>query len=295
MYEKLLNISYYVGFIPIYWLGNLISHSKRKKSHHYFQALAINFLLFCSFVIFLMSFGIHTFIIYYHRNLALAIPLEISFYILGCLLIICLIIWLEGIISAIIGHASRISLFPRWTRTKFLTVLTAFNHAFLILIIIVAIHASSIAQNEIEEAEIFLLYDDMGYIPRWVFALGFYRDSMVATNRFGNHSVAIVPLNNNTIDYALENGRFIFVSSHGVDGYILLQDNIFYGPANVKNNISPSLQYVYLSGCDTGLKHAEWENALSPAYVKTFDRLSTTLEHFYWLIAEGPEVIHSLN
>ncbi|PKM65841.1 MAG: hypothetical protein CVU95_13645 [Firmicutes bacterium HGW-Firmicutes-2] len=294
MYEKLLDISYYVGFIPIDWLVDLISHNKRKKSHHYFQALAINFLLFCSFVIFLMSFGIHTFIIYFHRNLALTIPIEISFYILGCLLIICLVIWLEGIVSAIIGHTPRISLFPSLMRTRFLTVLTGFNHIVVILIIVVAIHASSIAQNEVEEAEIFLLYDDMGYIPRWVFALGFYCDSMVASNRFGDYSVAIVPLNNTTIDYALENGRFIFVSSHGADGYILLQDNIFYGPEDVNDNISPSLQYVYLSGCDTGLKHEEWENALSPAYVKTFDRLSTTLEHFYWLIAEGPKVIHSL-
>jgi hypothetical protein len=206
-----------------------------------------------------------------------------------------LVIWLEGVISAIVGHAPRIPLFPSSTRTRFLTVLTAFNHIFVILIIIVAIHASSIAQDEVEEAEIFLLYDDMGYIPRWVFALGFYCDSIVAINRFGDLSVAIVPLNNSTIDYALENGRFIFVSSHGADGYILLQDNIFYGPEDVNDNISPSLQYVYLSGCDTGLKHEEWENALSPAYVKTFDRLSTTLEHFYWLIAEGPDVIHSIN
>ena len=59
-------------------------------------------------------------------------------------------------------------------------------------------------------------------------------------------------------------------------------------------NISASLQYVYLSGCDTGLKRAEWENALSPAYVKTFDRLSTTFEHIYWLVIKGPTVINSL-
>ncbi len=102
-------------------------------------------------------------------------------------------------------------------------------------------------------------------------------------------------MNNNTIAYAQENGRFIFVSSHGEEGYIILQDNILYGPDNVENNISENLQYVYLSGCDTGLKREEWENALSPAYVKTFDRLSTTFEHIYWLIFEGPKVINFLN
>ncbi|PKM58463.1 MAG: hypothetical protein CVU98_00815 [Firmicutes bacterium HGW-Firmicutes-3] len=295
MYGKLLNMSYYIGFIPVYWLVDAILHKKRKKSHHYLQALAINFLLFSSFLIFLICFGIHTFIIYFHRNLALTIPIELSFYIWGCLLLICLIIWLEGIVSAIIGRAPRISLFSSLTRTRFLTVITALHHLFVILIIIVAIHSSSIAQTEVEEAEIFLLYDDMGYIPRWVFTLGFYCDSIVAVNRWGDHSVAIVPLNKNTIDYALEKGRFIFVSSHGVNGYILLQDNIFYGPEDIENSISTRLQYVYLSGCDTGLKQEEWENALSPAYVKTFDRLSTTLEHFYWLIIKGPKVIDSLN
>lgn len=295
MYEKLLNISYYIGFIPFYWLFNAIQHRKRRKDYHYLQALAINFLLFCSFIIFFICFSIQTFILYFYRNLALTMPIELSFYILGCLLFICLIIWLEGIVSAIIGRAPRISLFSSFTRTRFSTVLTAFHHFFVILIIIVAIHSSSIAQTEVEEAEIFLLYDDMGYIPRWVFTLGFYCDSIIAINRWGDNSVAIVPLNNNTIDYALENGRFIFVASHGLEGYIILQHNIFYGPENVEsNNISASLQYVYLSGCDTGLKREEWENALSPAYVKTFDRLSTTFEHFYWLVIKGPKVINSL-
>ena len=295
MYEKLLNTSYYMGFIPFYWLFNGSQHRKRGKNDHYLQALAINLLLFCSFIIFFISFGIQTLIVYFYRDLALTIPMELCFYILASLLFICLMIWLEGIVSAIIGRAPRIPLFSRFTHTRFSTVLTAFHHFIVVLIIIVAIHSSSIAQTELEEAEIFLLYDDMGYVPRWVFTLGFYGDSIMATSRWGDNSVAIVPLNNRTIDYALENGRFIFVASHGLDGYIVLQDNIFYGPEDVdSSNISESLQYVYLSGCDTGVKGEEWENALSPAHVKTFDRLSTTFEHFYWLLIKGPKVINSL-
>lgn len=295
MYERLLNISYYIGFIPFYWLFNAIQYKKWSRNYHYIHALTISFLLFCSFIIFSICFGIQTFILYFYRNVALTIPMELSFYILGCLLFICLMIWLEGIVSAIIGRAPRILLFSSFTRTRFLVILTALHHFFVILIIVAAIHSSVIAQTEVEGAEIFLLYDDMGYVPRWVFTLGFYCDSISAINRWGDNSVAIVPLNNNTIDYALENGRFIFVASHGLEGDIILQHNIFYGPENVvSNNISASLQYVYLTGCDTGLKREEWENVLSPAYVKTFDRLSTTFEHFCWLVIEGPKVIDSL-
>lgn len=296
MRDKLLNIGYYFGFIPVYWLFNAIKHRDQKKSFHYLQVLAINFLVFCSFVIFIICFSIHTFILRFYRDFALTIPLEISFYLLGGLLFICILIWLEGIVSAIIGRAPSISLYSRFTRIKSSLIITAFLHIFVILIMSVAIHSSSIAQTKVEEAEVFLLYDDMGYIPRWVFTLGFYRDSIIANNRWGNGSVAIVPLDKKTLEYALENGRFVFVSSHGVEGDIILQGGILYGPENVERaNISASLQYVYLSGCDTGLKHDDWEKALTPANVKTFERLSTTFEHIYWLFFKGPDVIKSLH
>jgi len=299
MREKLLNISFYLGFVPFYWFYNIIRHRDYRRKNHYLQVIALNLLFFYSFIVFVVCFIIHNLIMYFNRSLALVIPLELSFYILGILVFVCFIIWLEGIIAAIVGYVPRIPIYLRITsktaRIRCSIFLIIIHLMLVILMIILIIHSSSIAQSKVEEAEIFMLYDDMGYIPRGVFSLGFYLESLVAINRWGENSVAVVPLTKDTLDYALGNGRFVYIASHGANGYIALQGGDLFYPHNLEStHIGSTLQYVYLSGCDTGLKHVEWENVLVPAYVKTFDRLSTTIEHIYWLIVEGPKVINSL-
>lgn len=105
----------------------------------------------------------------------------------------------------------------------------------------------------------------------------------------------LVPLTKDTLNYALSNGRLVYIASHGAKGCVQIQGDELLWPQDIEGTqISSSLQYVYLSGCDTGLLHDEWEVAFKPAYVKTFDRLSTTIEHIYWLIIEGPKVVNSL-
>jgi len=49
------------------------------------------------------------------------------------------------------------------------------------------------------------------------------------------------------------------------------------------------LQFVYLSQCYGGRKSAEWQQALAPAEIVTFDRLSTDLEALWWLLVEAPQ------
>ncbi|SKC81923.1 hypothetical protein [Maledivibacter halophilus] len=299
MREKFLNISFYLGFIPFYWLYNIIRHRDYRRGYHYLQAIALNLFFFYSFIVFVICFIIHNLIMYYNCSLTSVIPLELSFYILGILVFICFIIWLEGIIAAIIGYMPKIPLYlciiSKTTRINYSIYLIIIRHILVILMIILIIHSASITQSKAEEAEIFMLYDDMGYIPREVFTFGFYRESLVAINRWGENSVAIVPLNKNTLNYALSNGRFVYIASHGANGYIVLHGGDLFWPYDLEGtHISSTLQYVYLSGCDTGLLHDEWESALMPAYVKTFDRLSATIEHIYWLIVEGPKVINSL-
>jgi hypothetical protein len=55
------------------------------------------------------------------------------------------------------------------------------------------------------------------------------------------------------------------------------------------------LRYVYNSGCDCGVKSAEWEKALAPAEVQTFGRLSAVAEHIRWLWTDGPKRIKEVD
>jgi hypothetical protein len=54
------------------------------------------------------------------------------------------------------------------------------------------------------------------------------------------------------------------------------------------------LQFVYVTACDGGSKAAEWEQALAPAEVRTFGRLSAVLEHLLWLWSDGPRRVREM-
>lgn len=288
-----------MGSIPFHWLYNTIHQRDYRREFHYLQAIALNLLFYYSLIVFATCFIIHNLLFYFNHNLAIIIPMELSFYILGTLLFIYFFLWLEGIIAALIGYVPKIPLYllviSKNARVGCSIFLITIRHILVILMISLIIHSSQITQLEVEKAEIYMLYDDMGYIPREVFTSGFYLESLAARNRWGENSVVIAPLTKETLNYAVSNGHLVYIASHGANGCIQLQSSKLFWPHNLEGaHISSTLQYVYLSGCETGLLHDEWENALMPAHVKTFDRLSATMEHIYWLIVEGPKVINSL-
>ena len=160
----------------------------------------------------------------------------------------------------------------------------------------------------------------MGLVPRWVFNLGFYRISRAATERWGPGSVVVAPLDEHHLELALQHGRFIFLACHGRDGDIGTSDLLIVAPPLDAPELDgpnrglwvgrrdvdrhqepwtglrkgPSLQLVYNTACDSGVNAERWENALAPAEVKTFDRLSTVAEHIVWLWGTGPERVRGL-
>lgn len=95
---------------------------------------------------------------------------------------------------------------------------------------------------------------------------------------------------------ALAKGRLLFIASHGAKGSILLPTGELFGPQDLEGMVmGDQLQYVYLSGCETGMLNSEWAQVFEPAEVKTFDRLSTTIEHIYWLLKSGRKIINTLD
>ena len=56
----------------------------------------------------------------------------------------------------------------------------------------------------------------------------------------------------------------------------------------------PQLRYVYFAACYAGLLDSDWETALYPAQVQSFDRLSFVDEHFLWVWQKGAKVISSI-
>jgi len=297
--NRLLDISLYLGGGPVYWLYGKRVHRDLEDNSHYRQVLGINILLSVSTIIFLICFILQSIIIRFFRSIASKMPLEISFYIWGVLLVVILIIGIEGIIAALFGHDPKLKIYSyvedNHFRKKQSTTVMIIHQLIIIAVIILAIHSNFIASDETHKADIYMLYDDMGYIPRWVFTLGFYPESLSANKSLGPDSVVVAPLTPNTLSEALSTSKLIFIASHGAEGYIVLSDGEVFWPNNIDTNkIGADLQYVYLAGCDTGLLHDEWKASLGNTEIKTFNRLSTVAEHMKWLLIDGPKIIRAL-
>ncbi len=130
-------------------------------------------------------------------------------------------------------------------------------------------------------------------VPRWIFTLGFYPISEVATARWGDGSVSVEPLTRENLNEAFRYGRLVMVASHGGStlGTIPLPGDPkgYFSPEDIlPGGVGPDLQVVYLAGCYIGALEKDWENTLSPARVITFDRISWESEHVFWLWFIGP-------
>lgn len=299
MKKRLLNSCCYLGLAPVFWFRVDEEKETDDLVHHTHQALGLSFLLLCCFLIFIISFALHQFILFLSRDLFHAIPLEISFIVLGLLLVVWTVFWLWGFLSAIRNKSENIPLLTKIVKNKkllrFSVYWTLFCQLSLIILVAVAIHSVNITTSDPQQSSVMMLYDDMGYIPEWVFSFGFHQVSLAANQKWGDGSVAVIPLTEQNLETAFQNGVLIYVASHGSEGRIFLTNGTPYWPSDVrKSEIGENLQYVYLSGCDTGFLASDWERAFFPAEVKTFPRLSSMSEHIFWLLFKGPKIIVSL-
>lgn len=235
------------------------------------------------------------------------------------------LIWLGGLVPALLGSRRTMPLIGRLARRPSLLRLAFLGNVCLLaiaaLIAVVALHASSLTRDDDAPAAVYLLYDDMGgTVPRWVMSLGFYRVSLAAQARWGPNSTIVAPLDEHHLDLALRHGRFVFLACHGSAGEIitpkvritpcspikigntaerglLCWTTIDGGRGDKRGTLlaaGQDLRYVYNTACDSGVKAEEWEQALAPARVRTFDRLSAVAEHMLWLWSDGPRLVRDM-
>ena len=210
------------------------------------------------------------------------------------------ILWLISIIQASRDMAKPISLTAKFSNLKVSKAISdgwgIFFQVGIILIFFVIMRANQLANQSDENTSVYLLYETFDPIPRWVFATGFYPIAEIANTRWGEGSVGVEPLTKKNIDKALRNGRLVVLASHG--GYsagtvgLSFDPNDNYSPADVYRigGAGPDLQFVYISGCNTGALETEWTQSLLPAKVITFNRISWATEHAIWLWTDGIKV-----
>jgi hypothetical protein len=157
-----------------------------------------------------------------------------------------------------------------------------------------------------------MLYEDINYypiptigtvtygVPAWFFPIGFYPIAETSAARWGDDSITVEPLTRENLTDAFQNGKLVFVASHGGkdEGTISLPDapNDNYGPADITQGggAGPQLQFVYIASCYAGNLKNKWIQSLAPAKLILFERVSWIPEHVYWLWFKGPKIVSEL-
>ena len=302
---------FYAGFIPFF--PSLLFGKKRNKkvTIEYHRALAVSFFQTCTFLLALTIwiFGFYAVASFSPHSLE---TLRLgNIFILGYLILAILLagffIWFAYFISAFFGLKLRISLISKIAKNKRILGISYFINTALIilfcLLIFCTFRSNQMAQKIQKPAKVVMLYDDMGFVPHWIFPLGFYPIQRTAAQKWGEGHVSIEPISNESLKEAIQNATLVFLSVHGdysfgeFAGLFHFADETrekfySYGPKQIEEiGVGENLKFVYLAQCNGGALADEWRRVFAPAKVKTFDRISLYPEHIYWLWYKIPKIL----
>lgn len=285
----------YCGLTPLYYV-----FPRRRDcpflEHHFRQASAIIALVLAVAAIFVLSIATLSYVLVFHRSWYEDLHLEV--YVLGALrkLFLALaVFWLFGLLMALLGGARQMPIVYRLGARRWVARTAAFGllaiYLALIALLPLAAHASSLVPQNRDVGEVYMVYEDNGVFPRWLFALAFYPMAQAARQVYGPDAPVLIEISREAVENSVAHGRVVYVGSHGTSRGLMLRDDWLL-PGEFKDAPkNPGLRLVYLSGCDSGDQRDAWEKAFAPAEVITYDRLSAVLEHVWWLWFRGPDVV----
>jgi hypothetical protein len=295
--ERLLAFPLYLTLFP--WFPKSRRAASPFLQHHYSQAVSLFVLLagLCaSFVVVILLLSVA---LVYRRSLYEGAPIEGRILDVLWKLFLCwLVFWVYGACAAVLGSAHPMPVVQRVARRPGLlrvgVLLAAGLQLLALLVTPFAVHASLLARQDARPGTVYMLYEDVDTFPRWLFTLGFYRIALQSRAQFGPGETVVLRLSEETIQRAVSEGKFVFIGSHGGPRGLLLAKKWFKPEDIDRSKVNPELEYVYLTGCDSGTLADAWQKTLAPAEVVTFSRLTAVVEHIWWLWFEGPRVLQTI-
>ncbi|MEW6405958.1 MAG: hypothetical protein AB1649_29580 [Chloroflexota bacterium] len=321
---RILSLLSYFGLAPFLWLFSSFDHKSPLFKHHLFHSLALslaalslNFLDLLPIITLVLIFGFDfqadfdTWTGGYGALQQVQRWVDLGVSIIALALNVA---WIASLVGALLGKTWRIPIISKMASTNWMVsfavvVSLLVDLASLAFIGIVA-DSVRIAKQPPARADVYVLYTMGGYIPvpglwesytppGWAVTTAFYPLVRAGMARFGDDRVVVLPLTETTFNQAIQNGRFIFVASHGgsTPGTFAtsFQPAREYGPWNVSTvYVGSQLQFVYFAGCEAGRAEAEWRRVLDVEDAIMFDRISYVTEHMLWIWFKSPGVIASL-
>ena len=288
----------YLGLFP---LGSLFPRlrSSAYLEHHYRQAAILFGALLALVALVAATMVILSCLLINYREFYVSAHLEVR--VLGLLRKLFLawaVFWSFGLGMALLGGARLMPLVHRLARRDRAVhaACGCLGSLFLVLLALVplAVHASALVPESRQSGSVYMVYEDNGVFPRWLFALAFYPMARTAEETYGPGSAVMLKISRETVAQALAEGRLVFVGSHGTSKGLMLRHEWILPKDLAEVPKNKNLKFVYLTGCDSGEKRDAWVAALAPADVVTYNRLSATLEHAWWLWFTGPAKVRAV-
>ena len=286
---------FYTGLCGVLWPVR-----KRLKGPllewHLRQSMAVQAILFCLIaIVIVFAVAVSYTLVFFRQWHESHTPEFYAIFILRKLFICWLVFWIYAAAHTLFSSTYPVPILHRIAKRD--RILTATSLITFILIGLIGTgwgvsrYGASLMRSDDTPGSAYILYDDMGQYPRWLFELGFYPLAKAATEQYGEDSVVLLKLSKPHIRTALRHGEFIFIGSHGVANRLLVPGGVFKAEDVNPSRNNPDLQYIYMTGCD---QKSTWEAAFAPAEVESFDRLTAVLEHIWWMWITGPEKVRSL-
>lgn len=316
-WDRLLATSCYLGFAP--WL--LVSQRRQRLflARHYASGLNVVFLLLLLILLYIAMLGLLTYLLRSTDFIRSVDPdfAEYFGYALAVPFGLWLIIWLAGLVFALVGVARSVPPLGWMARRR--SCMRAAVPANLVvwmgvlLIGGLAWHAETLARDDLGPAPVYVLVDRLGAekaIPLTAVKLASYRLALAARERWGEGSVVVTPLTEQSLRTALTHGRLVVIWCHGAHGHIWMPEGwvgasgsprrvYFLAEGGASDwmpvQIGEHLQFLYCSACDAGNRAELWQESLAPAEIVTFDRTSGGLEHILWVWFDGPDRVRQVH
>ena len=307
--DLFISFLFYLGFAPFFSYMLSKKHNNNPElSIQFRRAMALNFLNFICFVIFIIFWVVLSLLAENYRPDLIGkffffynfLP---NWFVVLCYLLL-IMLWITCIILIFSKIQFKIPILQdietNPTFVKFGFVWNIITISVICIVVYAANDSIKIVKTPNRPARVYMLYDDMGFVPRWVLTLGFYRIAKVVNSKFEKNSVAVLPISKVSLDEALKNGEFVFISVHVAQEYgnfgFFNEDRTkkyVYGPQEItKIGIGSNLKYVYLAQCFGGRKKEQWEGVFNPAQViKTFYSISLFPPHIEWLWFKIPKLL----
>lgn len=310
---KFLSFLFYIGFAPFLIVYILKNHHNSQLKEHFNRAMALNFINFICFSIFIIIYFFITFYVEHNfphlidkyttfRNLEF-FSIFLPNYLVLFSYFILTVLWITSLVILFTQSQRQIPILTSIVKREKLIIFSFLWNIVLIISFLLMIFfvrdSIKLVENPKNPARFYLIYDDMGFMPRWVLTLGFYRIARVVNSKIGAGNVVVLAISKETLKEALHNGEFVFIAVHGkASGDFVFYNKertefYTYAPKNISQiGIGDNLKNIYLANCHGGRKKEQWRDVFYPVNVlKFFSNISPFSAHIYWLWYKIPNLL----